>query len=184
MSNFLHREWSDAEKWGMGIASALVVAALVALASSLIMQDEQKYEFEKHRAISLLLGYDGAFALARSIQGQSIRQQKSQLDGYIKQLGIKDISYPIEPIGDNKDAEPASQFSQQIVGRLDTIDPRLKSAFVLGWYGVITTNTPDLKPAEFDIQRFATDAGYQKRPDLSDIEFLESLVEDARKTNR
>lgn len=181
MFGFFRRDWTDAEKWFMGIAAALIVAVVLALATWMSRSDD----FEEHRSLALLLGYDGAIGLAKSLQGESVVQQGSQLDGYLKSLGIEDITYPVNPSGDSRDAAPAAEFAQRITGRLRSQDQRLESAFLLGWYGVITTNTPSLKRAEFDVRAYSQKAGYgPQRGNLDDVGIVKKLVGEARRSLR
>ena len=51
MFGFFRRDWTDAEKWIMGISAALIVAVVLALATWMSRSDD----FEKHRSLALLL---------------------------------------------------------------------------------------------------------------------------------
>lgn len=137
-------------------------------------------DFDKKMAQALLLGYDGAFALAHSLQDKSITQEQARLAEYIRQLNLLDIAFPGNPAGDLKDAAPASIFAQEVAGTLEARDFRLRSAFLVGWLGVITINTPSLTPEGFELRKFAKEAGFPEQPERTDADYLELLVQEAR----
>lgn len=136
--------------------------------------------FEEKRSQALLLGYDGALALAHAIQGQPTAQNRARLGEYLRLLDLRPIEFPADPMGPQRDAEPASLFAQEVVGTMEARDVRLQRAFALGWWGVISLNTPSLRPAEFDLRQFAAEAGFTPRPEMEDSAYLEMLVEQAR----
>ena len=144
------------------------------------LQDASDRDFEKRRAHALLLGYDGAFALAHALQGESVTQEQARLAEYIRQLDLHDVYFPKNPAGDLKDAAPASIFAQKVTGMLEARDFRLRSAFLVGWLGVITINTPSLMPEGFNLRKIAGEAGFLEHPEMADAEYLEFLVREAR----
>lgn len=129
---------------------------------------------------ALLLGYDAAFALAHAKLGTLSEQERARIAEYLRQLDIA-TAFPENPMGVNNDAQPAADFAQRVAGTLDARDRKAQRAFLLGWLGVITLNTPALKPAGFDLRRFASEAGFLPSPHADDTAFLEQLVELARR---
>jgi hypothetical protein len=136
---------------------------------------------ERSRGRALLAGYDGAFAVAHALQGHDLQQERARLSDYLRQLGVTGAEFPLDPLGPARDAEPAAKFAQSVLGTLEARDPRLGQAFVLGWFGVISLNTPNLKPPDFELRKVAGDAGFRNAPGLSDLQFLEALVAEARR---
>lgn len=170
---FLRRSWSDSEKWAMGIVSALLIAAFAALIGG--AGDEKRTPTNT----ALLLGYEGAYALAMTLQGASITKERALIDGYLNELGIQDIHYPADPAGDNGGV--ASQFAETVQGRLASRGSDVEAAFVLGWQGVISTNSR-VEHRDFDMDNTASAANFPPRLDQQDIEYLQSLVDRARRS--
>ena|SRR5258706_242474 len=79
---------------------------------------------------------------------------------------------------------PAAKFAKAAYAELSATDDTLAKAFALGWYGVISLNTPTIRPQEFDLRRFAREAGFPEHSELADTNFLELLVDAARKQVR
>ena len=136
--------------------------------------------FEQSRARSLLIGYDGAFALARALMGEDIMQDRSRIDEYLRLPGVDVAAFPTDPAGPNGTAEAAAAFARSLAGVLEARDSRLKAAFVLGWFGVISTNTPSISLSGFSVQSAAREAGFPTEDDVGDEEYLEELVRNAR----
>jgi hypothetical protein len=95
-------------------------------------------------------------------------------------LGLLNLTYPNNPIGENRDGKPATEFAQKMMGELSAIDGRLQKAFEVGFFGVISINTPEMKPKGFDLKAFALEAGFEENNRISEIDYLESLVKKAR----
>jgi ABC-type uncharacterized transport system substrate-binding protein len=150
--------------------------------AALVVQEPDN--FEEHRSRALLLGFDGALALGHAVMGEDLTQEKARLTEYLHQLGLERIVYPENPLGDAKDALPASTFQKLTAGALEARDLRLARAFELGWFGVISTNTPSLRPPGFGIRKFALEAGFHDRVDLSDRAYLQQIVLEARSHNK
>ncbi len=161
-----------------GILDSVDVNSLFRAASA--SQKVGDPEFMKKRTLALLLGYDGAFALAHALMNKPIVQERSRLSEYLRQLNLEKVYFPADPLGEKKDATPASAFAQEVVGTLEARDVRLQRAFLAGWLGVISINTPTMKPEGFDLRSFTKDAGFPDQVNSSDAEYLESLVEQER----
>ena len=76
--------------------------------------------------------------------------------------------------------KPASDFSMAIMGRLQSVSAEEAAAFYLGWYGVISLNTPEMRPSGFDVNKLSSKAGFPKCEDSSELNCLEGLVDRAR----
>ncbi len=139
-------------------------------------QHGEDSDFIKKREMALRLGYDSAFALAHARMGRVITQEKARLSEYLHQLSMDNIVFPDNPLGEQKDALPASTFAQEVAGTLEARDFRLQRAFLVGWLGVIAINTPSMKPPEFDLRKFAKESGFPDSSGKSDVEYLEGLV--------
>jgi hypothetical protein len=129
---------------------------------------------------ALLLGYEAAFTLARARMGNPTIQDQARVTERLRHLGLQAIAFPDNLLGVNNDAVPASDFAQKVVGTLEARDLRLQRAFLVGWLGVITINTPSLKPGGFNLRSFAKEAGFPDLPNLSDADYLEFLVDQAK----
>lgn len=164
---FLNREWTDAEKWGMGILSALIVAGFVVYFSGTPSQPKT--------AIALVAGHDTAFALAMNNQGDDITKIRAEIDARLKQLGIEGISYPQNP----GNGEPVAVFANQVIGFLSAHSAAQTCAFQLGFAGLVETNTPGTYP-NFSIRETAKCAGFPDMPQQNDEEYFLGLVEAAR----
>jgi hypothetical protein len=137
---------------------------------------------EQLRSRSLILGFDGAMAVAHALMGRNINQEVDQLNAYLKPLNLTDVSYPRDPLGANKKADPFAAFAGKVMAQLGAVDRRLQLAFAIGWAGVFTTNTPALKPAGFDLRKLAQEAGLPPRPEMTDPNYVQWLADEARKS--
>jgi hypothetical protein len=139
-----------------------------------------KYE----KSLALILGYESAVTLALFMAGEPTNQIKAKVTEYLSLLGIDDILYPDDPVGINSDGQPVAEYAQRVAGTLSARGTDIGDAFILGWYGVITLNTPDLRP-DFDLCEFAQRSGFDKavefRCDARNKEqYFNQLVEFAR----
>lgn len=132
------------------------------------------------RARVLLVGYDGAFALAKAIQGEDFSQDRARINEHLRWLEISTVEFPAHPTEPEGSAENAATFARELAGVLEARDNRLKAAFILGWFGVISTNTPSISPPGFSIERAADEAGFLYTQNTPDEAFIEELVADAR----
>lgn len=174
------RAWSGVKP----VLISVVVGVVVAVLSTVIIVRLPPPEPRQQRETALLLGHDAAFALARAIEGQSIEQATGQIEGYLRKLSLDDVEYPSDPLGTGRDAQPAAEFAQRITGRLSVHGEAIEAAFILGWYGVITTNTPDLIES-FDLCEFAEKAEFES--EQNDLEcasneegYFQSLIDNIR----
>jgi len=165
--SFFKREWSDAEKWGMGIGSALLVTGLVALFS--LRPAAVKTD------IAFLAGYDSAYALALNNQGGDIAAKRSEINARLRLLGMDDITFPAVP-GKGK---PVVAYANQVIGFLSARSAAERCAFQLGFAGLIETNTPGTYPS-FSISETAQCAGFPTMPSLDEEEYLKSLEQNFR----
>jgi len=166
--NLLAREWTDAEKWGMRILSALVIAGLLAFFS--------RTPEQLQTPIALVAGYDSAFALAMNNQGDGITKIRAEINARIQQLGIEDVSYPADP----GDGQPVAQFTNTVIGILSAKSESETCAFQLGFAGLVETNTPGTYP-DFSIRETARCAGFPNLNQQYDEEYFLGLVEAARR---
>jgi hypothetical protein len=138
--------------------------------------------FDQKRSRALLLGFDSAFALAHSVEKKAIDQEVVLLNAYLKLLDIPDLQFPSDPLGSEKDAKPTVQFVQSVYAKLGAADTVLQHAFALGFYGVVSSNSPDLKPKGFDLREFAKKAGFADQSTMKDAEYLQWIADNSRKT--
>jgi Trypsin-like peptidase domain len=162
-------------------ATELNIAGVRLPEATAVIVSPKERRFLTQRAIALLLGFDGAFAIAHALAGQPIAHDQARLRELLRQLEITDVVFPDEPVGKSGDGLPASTFAQHVTGTLEARDPRLAKAFLVGWLGVITLNTPELTPGGFQLRTFAHEAGFVDAAERSDTDYLELLVAEARK---
>lgn len=174
MMKIIRREWTDLTKWIMGIVGSLIVAIAIALWPNSEKSCRPKYD------IALLLGYEAAIGLAKSVQNKNISNERGLVNGYLTALGIDDIHYPSTPV--SNEGKPANDFAHTVLGRLKSIHDKPATAFYLGWQGVIGLNTPNMRPSNFDVNVLANRAGFPSCKLKSEINCLEWLVERARKS--
>lgn len=129
----------------------------------------------KHMA--LVSGYDSARAQAFSNQGKDFSDLKRSIDLHLQQLGVSGLYYPNE-LGDG---EIVAQFVNAVTPQLREIDKKLESAFLLGFAGLVETNTPGMFP-EFSVDLAASSAGFEPRANESQSQssYLEALVSKSR----
>jgi len=137
-------------------------------------------KLEELRSRALLLGFDGAMALAHVKMGRNIDQDIVLLNAQLQRLGISDVSYPADPWGAKANGDPFFAFARRIISSLGAVDRRMQDAFVVGWAGVITSVTPSLKPAGFDLRKLAHEAGLPARPEMTDPKYVQWLANQAR----
>ncbi len=138
-------------------------------------------KLEELRSRALLLGFEGAAALAHAKMGRNMEPYVIRLNAYLKRLDLAGESYPPNPWGANADGKPATDFARRIVAALGAVDSRVQRAFLVGWMGVITTTTPSLKPAGFDLRKLAHQAGLPPQPKMTEMEYVQWLAEQAQK---
>lgn len=166
-ASFFKRDWTDAERWGMGIVAALVVAGFLAVFSFRTTSNQTD--------LALLAGYDAAFALAMNNQGDDITAIRSEIDARLRLLGMDDLRYPQEP----GNGEPVANFANQVIGFLSARSAEETCAFQLGFAGLVETNTPGTYSG-FSIEETAVCAGFPEMPNLNSEEYLTRLVEIAQ----
>ncbi|MGI9401594.1 MAG: hypothetical protein ACR2O0_10100 [Rhizobiaceae bacterium] len=166
---FFKRNWSDADKWLMGLVFALVVVGSAALT----LQSPQKAK----TLIALIAGYDSAAALAMHYQGDDITKIKVEIDARIRQLGLMGLPYPADP----GNGVPVASFANRVIGYLSTKSKTQTCAFQLGFIGSIESNTPKTIP-DFSMRKTANCAGFAYISQQSDEEYLHDLVESTRET--
>ena len=168
--SFLSRDWTDAEKWGMGIVAALAVAGIIGLWNW--------NEPISKNDIALLVGYDSAFALALNNQGDDITKIRAEIDARLGLLDLEELSYPTDPA----DGGPVAEFANQVIGSLSAVSKSQTCAFQLGFAGLVETNTPGTYPT-FSIRETGKCAGFSDNTIMSDEQYLESIVTTAREHN-
>jgi hypothetical protein len=119
-------------------------------------------------------------ALAHAKMGRNIDQDIVLLNAHLKRLDLSHMSFPPDPWGATAKGEPAMAFAQRIVSSLGAVDPRMRHAFVVGWIGVLTSITPSLRPAGFDLRKLAHEAGLPARPEMTDPNYVQWLADRAR----
>lgn len=156
--------------------------AEVATAVPSIPPASSKPKLEELQARALLLGFEGAAALAHAKMGRNMEPYVLRINAYLKPLDLAGENYPLNPWGAKADGKPAIDFAQRVVAALGAVDSRVQRAFLVGWLGVITTTTPSLKPAGFDLRRLAHEAGLQSqpRPKMTEMEYVQWLAEQAK----
>jgi hypothetical protein len=131
---------------------------------------------------ALVLGFNAAFALAQDLQGILTDQQVSSINTQLRLLELGNIAFPVKPAGAEGNALPAAQFAQQVAGALEARSTGHKAAFLLGWFGVIATNSPEVAPPGFGLRSQAKQAGYRDSLLIAnDADYLQSLVDRARR---
>ncbi len=131
---------------------------------------------------ALLLGYDAAFALALDLQGKPTRQTVASINTHLKLLELDSIAFPASPAGALRDASPAAQFAQSVAGALGARSTQHEAAFLLGWCGVIETNSPGMAPAGFSVRDQAKRAGFRDSLIMvKDADYLSDVVSRARR---
>jgi len=139
--------------------------------------------FEEKRARALVVGYDSAFALAHYRMGRDIMADRVTIGGHLKMLGIN-VEFPLDPLHEagtqEEKGEPTRLFLENVRGALRVLDPRLERAFVLGFFGVVSLNSPEMTPEGFSIESFAREAGFDTgvltAQTISKGDYLEGLV--------
>jgi hypothetical protein len=146
----------------------------------------QGASLEEARDRAFLVGYYGAFALAQAKLGQDIVELRSAINAHLRELGLLS-EYPADPVGTA--GEPAAAFFRKTRGELSTRDTRLEKAFTLGWFGVISVNTPSLKPQGFEVAQTAKEAGINNKElvrleqgILTEESFLQRIAKEAQAT--
>ena len=153
-------QWSDPGNWVMVLLSSLLIVAFTYFFTDFFEQEKlQKSQKED----ALLLGYYSAYALALFKQDKldPFNQIRGRINQYLKNLGIGNLRYPDNPYGENRDSVPVAKFAQEVAGRLAAHGRVIESAFILGWYGLITTNTPSMRP-DFDLCKSVREAGFDE----------------------
>ena len=138
--------------------------------------------FEQLRARCFLVGYDSALAIAHLKMGQDIAADRATINGNLRLLGLN-VVFPTDPMraasSTIEDGRPATEFVANVMGSLRAMDRRLDRAFLLGFFGVISLNTPEVVPRDFQLTAFASESGFDVRPltggKVSAIAFLEEL---------
>ena len=139
-------------------------------------------KLEQLRSRALILGFDGAMAVAHATMGRKIDQEVAQQNAYLKRLDLVNTTFPLDPLGVNRKGEPFFAFAGKVMSELGAVDRRIQLAFVVGWAGVFLTNTPALKPPGFDLRKVADEAGLPARPRMTDTEYVQWLADEARKS--
>lgn len=170
---FLKRDWTDAEKWGMGILSTLIVAGIVGLWASIDWSDP----LPEKTKIALVAGYDSAVAYALNSLGEDTTRIRAEIDTRLDRLGIENVIYPAEP-GEG-DPPAVGVFAAQVIGILTPISEAQTCAFQLGFLGLMETNTPGTYP-KFSIHSAANCAGFPRQKQQTDEQYLLELVQSAR----
>jgi len=168
----IHRKWTDFEKWFMGIIGALIVAVLIAIFLN------GNTPCRPTEEIALLLGYEAAFGLKKSVGGQDIENERGLVNGYLQSLNLNEIQYPVDP--SMNQGKSANDFAQRVMGRLKPINDKSATAFFLGWQGVISLDTPSKRPPQFDVNALAVRAGFPNCEQKSEKDCLNWLAERAR----
>lgn len=132
--------------------------------------------YQVNRARAFLLGFDSAFALARSINHEDIAVDRSRLNGWLELLKLGNIEFPRNPVGDQ--GSTFMEFAKRVIGALDARDRTLAIAFQIGLNGVLKVGGANA--GDFHVDSLAVSIGLPPNTLSNENEYLQFLAELSR----